>query len=132
MEKKRKLLEDARRSGGVFGAAELALLEGSEDDNEHTEGGTGDEANALAIAQTYDVGLGTTTISAGTSTTGTGTGTGSVPIGDSSTGITGAAAAPLSAATNADIKSHVPVPSQDEIGVLVFDHKKKLMLEKYA
>jgi hypothetical protein len=116
-EKKRRLIEDARRTGGVFGAAELALLEGSLDDNENTEGASGGDRTALAIAQKFDVGL-----------SGAQDGSGGVGAGGALTVLPST----LSAATNAELKAHVPVPTQEEIGAIVVDHKKKMLLDLYA
>ena len=36
-----------------------------------------------------------------------------------------------SAATDASVKAHVPVPTQAEIGAIVVDEKKRLLLEKF-
>ena len=37
-----------------------------------------------------------------------------------------------SAATDSTMKAHVPVPTQGEIGILVVDEKKRLLLEKFS
>ena len=37
-----------------------------------------------------------------------------------------------SAATDASVKAHVCVPTQDDIGAIVVDEKKRLLLEKFS
>jgi hypothetical protein len=37
-----------------------------------------------------------------------------------------------SAATDASVKAHVCVPTQDDIGAKVVDEKKRLLLEKFS
>lgn len=37
-----------------------------------------------------------------------------------------------SAATDSTMKAHVEVPTQEDIGALVIDEKKRILLEKFA
>jgi pre-mRNA-splicing factor ISY1 len=87
-EKKHQLREEVKRSGGHFGAAELALLEAVDEENET-------EDSVLVLASKYDL------------------------------------AARASATTNAEVRAHVVVPSQLEIGSMLVDHKKRQLLEQF-
>ena len=92
-EKKRRLIIEAKRSGGVFGTAELALLEDGDDDGEEQ------------VARFLGQGL-------------------AAQAGD--TGVAGGAGSEV------ELKAHVVVPSQDEIGAMLIEQKKLALLGRYA
>ena len=110
-EKKRQLQTDIQRSGGVFGTIELALMEDT------GEGGDVEtEDTVVILASQHDTSLRQsqyqdTTTSNSTTTT--------------------QMILSHSAATNAEIISHVVLPSHEEIGELVVNQKKKMLLDKF-
>ena len=89
-EKKRRLMIEAKRSGGVFGAAELALLDDGDDD--------GEEQVARFLGQN----------------------------------MAGAANGAGGPSAEVELKAHVVVPSQDEIGAMLIEQKKLALLGKYV
>lgn len=115
-ERKRRLVEDVKRSGGVFGAVELAAMQGSDDEE-------GEEQ----IASFLGTSLSTSVLTSGG---------GDLSAAAGRTGETGILfeddEEPLSAATHAGLRAHVAVPSQESIAAILLEQKKKSLVEKYS
>ena len=103
---KKRLVEEVRRSGGLFGTAELAALTSAED-------GVDEETLIEQILKKA---------------------TGGPGIGDDSSAstATGTATAAASAITSACLKSHVALPSPEEINSILLDEKKKALLGQFG
>lgn len=106
--KKRKIVEEVRRSGGVFGKDKLEVLEKLESHE--------DDEDEEAIAEF----LKDNSIAAGA---------GDPAKIDKTTGKS--ASKESSAASDANIKAHVPVPTQDEMAALLLEEKKKSLLGQF-
>lgn len=104
--KKRKLIQEVKRSGGTFGAEELAILQSVDDVDDS-------EAQVEAF-------LGKSLSSGGAvgALAGHATSTNATFDGVVETGL--------------EMKAHVVVPSQDDIGALLIEQKKLALLGKYT
>ena len=101
---KKRLVEEVRRSGGLFGTAELAALTSAED-------GVDEETLIEQVLKKATGGPGS---------------------GDDSSAITATATAAASAITSACLKSHVALPSPEEINSILLDEKKKALLGQFG